>query len=66
MERVDVIDENRDGAMPGRPRCLGGGDQVERDPIRAEADIKGRFAILEGNVETELVAGSRPRFPRRS
>jgi hypothetical protein len=40
MERVDVIDEDRDGAVAGRPRCLGGGDQVERDLTRAEADIR--------------------------
>jgi hypothetical protein len=40
MERVDVIDEDRDGAVAGRPRCLGGSDQVERDLTRAEADIR--------------------------
>jgi hypothetical protein len=33
MERVDVIDEDRDGTVAGRPRCLGGGDQVEQRPI---------------------------------
>ena len=56
MKRIDVVDEDRDGAMAGQARRLRGGDQVQAHLARAQADIVGGIAVLESDVETQLVA----------
>jgi hypothetical protein len=42
--------------MAGQARRLRGGDQVLAHFARAQADIVGGIAVLERDVETQLVA----------
>jgi hypothetical protein len=56
MHRVDVLDENADGAMAGQPFGLPCGDQVQAHLVTAQAGVERRLAVLKGDVESERVA----------
>ena len=56
MQRVDIVDEDANGAMAGRTRRLCGSDQMQADLARAQTGIEGRSAVLESDVEADAVA----------
>jgi hypothetical protein len=56
VERIDIVDEDADRAVPGLAWRLGGGDQVQGDVARAQPDIEGGLAVFESDVEAQLVA----------